>query len=88
MPGATPVNTIQNSPRHRSGTPQSHLQAALKNTYSLLVTGYMLLWTGQKFEDLGADYFDHLDRERLTKRLVKRLEKLGHKVVLQPDASS
>jgi len=35
------------------------------------------------FEDLSEDYFEHLDRDRLTKRLVKRLERLGHKVTLQ-----
>ena len=35
---------------------------------------------------LGEDYFDRLDRERLTKRLVKRLEKLGHQVSIQPAA--
>jgi hypothetical protein len=51
-----------------------------------LVTGYLLLWTGRRFEDLGADYFDGIDRERITKRLVQRLEKLGHKVALKPAA--
>jgi hypothetical protein len=35
------------------------------------------------FKDLSEDYFEHLDRDRLTKRLVKRLERLGHKVTLQ-----
>ena len=54
--------------------------------HALLVTGYMLLWTGRKFEDLGADYIERIDRERLTTRLVKRLERLGHKVALQPAA--
>jgi hypothetical protein len=54
--------------------------------HALLETGYTLLRTGREFEDLGADYFDRLDREHLTKRLVKRLERLGHKVTLQPAA--
>ena len=61
-------------------------RAIVAVAHTLLVTGYVLLWTGSKFEDLGADYFDRLDRERLTKRLVKRLERLGHKVLLQPAA--
>src|SRR4051812_1262930 len=46
-------------------------RAIMAVAHSLLVTGYMLLYTGQEFKDLGADYFDRLDRERLTKRLVK-----------------
>jgi transposase len=73
---------------HRLASRKGKKRAIVAIAHSLLVTGYTLLWTGQKFEDLGADYFDRLDRERLTKRLLKRLEKLGHKVVLQPDASS
>ena len=35
------------------------------------------------YEDLGADYFDRLDREHLTKLLVKRLERLRHMANLQ-----
>jgi len=54
--------------------------------HALLETGYALLRTGRTYADLGADYFDRLDREHLTKRLVKRLEHLGHKVTLQPAA--
>src|SRR5262249_21502003 len=48
--------------------------------HALLTTGYLLLWTGNKFADLGEDYFDRLGRDRLTRRLVKRLERLGHRV--------
>jgi hypothetical protein len=32
----------------------------------------------------GPDYFDQLDTERLTRALVRRLERLGHQVTLQP----
>jgi transposase len=62
-------------------------RAIVAVAHALLVTGYLLLWTGKKFEDLGADYFDRLNRERLTKRLVKRLEQLGHRVSLEPAAA-
>ena len=31
-----------------------------------------------------VDYFDRLDTERLTRSLVKRLERLGHRVSLHP----
>jgi transposase len=71
---------------HRLAAHKGKKRAIVAVAHSLLVTGYMLIWTKQKFQDLGADYFDRLDRERLTKRLVKRLEKLGHKVSLQPTA--
>jgi transposase len=61
-------------------------RAVVAVAHALLVTGYILVATGRKYEDLGADYFDRLDRERLTQRLVKRLERLGHKVALQTAA--
>jgi transposase len=61
-------------------------RAIVAVAHALLVTGYILLWTGSTFEDLGEDYFERLDRERLIKRLVKRLEKLGQDVILQPAA--
>ncbi len=34
--------------------------------------------------ELGANYFDTLDRERLRKHTVKRLEALGYEVTLTP----
>jgi len=69
---------------HRLAARKGKKRAIVAVAHALLVTGYMLLWTGRKFQDLGEDYFDRLDQERLTKRLVKRLERLGHKVSLQP----
>jgi transposase len=71
---------------HRLAARKGKKRAIVAVAHSLLSTGYMLLWTGRRFSDLGEDYFDRLDRERLTKRLVKRLEKLGHQVSIQPAA--
>jgi transposase len=71
---------------HRLAARKGKKRAIMAVAHALLSTGYILLWTGRKFSDLGEDYFDRLDRERLTKRLVKRLESLGHQVSLQPAA--
>ncbi len=35
------------------------------------------------YRELGADYYDRLQPERLTRHLVRRLEQLGHKVTLE-----
>jgi transposase len=35
------------------------------------------------YHELGTDYFDRMRKADLTKALVRRLEKLGHKVVIQ-----
>lgn len=57
---------------------------ALAN-HALQVSWY-LLTHHRSYVDLGGDYFEKLDRERLQASLVRRLEKLGHKVILQPAA--
>jgi transposase len=52
--------------------------------HTLLVIIYHVLKKGTTYKELGADYLDRLGSERLTRQLVKRLERLGHKVVLDP----
>jgi transposase len=42
-----------------------------------------MLTTGELYNDLGADYFQRRDPERLARRLVAQLESLGHKVTLE-----
>jgi hypothetical protein len=36
------------------------------------------------YEDLGADYFDHLDKQCLANQSIKRLEALGFRVTVEP----
>ena len=52
--------------------------------HSLLGIIYQVLKEGKPFRELGEDYFDRLQAERMTRRLVHRLERLGHKVTLEP----
>jgi transposase len=52
--------------------------------HSILVIVYHLLKDGTRYRDLGGDFFDRLEPERLTRYYVKRLQKLGHKVILEP----
>jgi transposase len=51
--------------------------------HTILVMVYHILNRGTTYTELGADYLDRLEPERLTRQLVKRLEKLGHKVTLE-----
>jgi transposase len=52
--------------------------------HSLLVILYDMLKAGTSYADLGCDFFDRLEPERLTRYYVKRLEHLGHRVTLEP----
>jgi transposase len=59
-------------------------RALIAVAHSLLVTVYSFTVAGQPYQDLGLDYFNHLNHRHLTNTLVKRLEKLGHRVILEP----
>ena len=52
--------------------------------HKLLLIAYALLQRGCTYQDLGGDYFDRLRADALVHSLVRRLERLGHSVVLQP----
>jgi transposase len=52
--------------------------------HTLLVIIYHLLKDGSTYQELGGDFLERLEPERLTRQLVRRLEKLGHQVTLKP----
>ena len=52
--------------------------------HTILVIAYHLLKNGTTYQEPGGDFFERLDPERLTRGLVRRLEKLGHEVTLKP----
>ena len=52
--------------------------------HTLLVVIYHVLKRGTTYAELGPDFLDRLEPERLTRQLVKRLQSLGHKVTLEP----
>ncbi len=50
--------------------------------HTMLVMAYHMLRDEVDYKELGHDYLDKLQPQRLTAYLVKRLESLGHKVTL------
>jgi len=58
-------------------------RALVALAHTILVIVYHVLREGTTYRELGSQYFDHLESERLTRSLVRRLERLGHKVTLQ-----
>jgi transposase len=56
--------------------------------HALLVIIWHVLATGQPYDELGEDYFTRrADPERETRRLIAKLEALGHAVTLEPAAA-
>lgn len=58
-------------------------KAIITVAHAILVIIWHILSTGKPYEELGPDYFDRrADPERETRRLIARLEALGHTVSL------
>ena len=63
-------------------------RAAVAVGHSILVIIYHLLRDRTPYQDLGGNYFDEHDRQMVQKHLVRRLERLGYQVELQPRAQT
>jgi transposase len=62
-------------------------RAAVAVAHSILIIAYHILRDATQYQDLGADYFHQHDKTCLERSLVKRLEQLGNRVVLEPLAA-
>jgi len=62
------------------------MKAILAIAASILTAAYHMLREGTAYKDLKADYFDHRDRAKIVKRLVRRLNDLGLQVEVKATA--
>lgn len=69
---------------HRIAARRGKKRAIMAVAHSILVIIYHMLKTGSSYADLGGNYFDELSRESAKKRAVRRLQRLGYQVTLQP----
>jgi transposase len=64
---------------------RGHKKAIVAVAHSILVIAWHLLTRNQPYTDLGADYFlERQTSEAYRNRLVRQLERMGHKVTLEP----
>jgi transposase len=63
-------------------------RALIAVAHSLLVIAYHVLTRHEPYRDLGPNYFDERDTQAVTRRAVRRLEKLGFTVTLAPAADA
>lgn len=56
--------------------------------HSILVIAYHILKRHAGYEELGGDYFERQSTEHLQRRLIRRLERLGLKGVVEPMAQA
>jgi len=63
---------------------RGHKRAVVAVAHKLLVAIYHVLANDTHYRELGADYLERLEPERLKHNLVCRLERLGYQVHLEP----
>jgi transposase len=59
-------------------------KAIVALAHRILTIAFCMLRDGLPYREAGGDYFDQLNPDATRKRLVRRLQRLGHNVVLQP----
>ena len=58
-------------------------RAAMAVAHSIAVILHHIIKNKQPFADLGHDYFERRDRNAMTRRAVRQLQRLGHDVTLK-----
>jgi hypothetical protein len=76
----TIIHNYQVCTRTRCG----HKRAIVAVAHKILVAIYHMLSSDTPYRELGADYLERLEPERLKLNLVRRLERLGFHVNLEP----
>jgi transposase len=61
-------------------------KATIAVAHSILFAAWHMLSNGETYNDLGRDYLTRRDTEAETRRLLSRLETLGHSVTINPAA--
>ena len=77
-------NTSLSAQYHRLAARRGKKKAMVAVGHIILVIIYQMLQQQKSYEELGGTYFDERERRDTEKRLVRRLEKLGYQVQLQP----
>lgn len=80
-------NTYLSAQYHRLAARRGAKRAIVAVAHTILVIIYNLLKHKTTYQDLGPNYFDQRNHERVKHRALRRLETLGYKVTLEPQAA-
>ena len=61
-------------------------RALIALAHAILIIVYMMLKTSKSYHELGGDYLEQINKEQLQNYLVRRLQRLGLTVSVQPAA--
>lgn len=69
---------------HRMSSRRGAKRAVVAVGHSILVASYHMLKDGCHYHELGENYFEKQNAERIKRQAVKRLQDMGYKVTLTP----
>jgi hypothetical protein len=61
-----------------------HKVAIVAVAHAILEIAWHLLTKATTYQELGADYLDRRDKQHTVQHYVRLLERLGHRVLLEP----
>jgi transposase len=73
---------------HRIARRRGGKKAVIAVAHAILRLVYYLLTRQETYHDLGPAYFDKREQAKVERRLVRRLEQLGHEVILKPKVAA
>jgi transposase len=77
-------NTYLSAQYHRLAAKRNKNRAIIAVAHSILVIVYFMIKTGEVYRESGGDYFERINAEGLKRHLIQKLERLGHRVILEP----
>jgi transposase len=63
-------------------------RAVMAVAHTLLIIAYTMLKTGKAYNELGGNYLEQINKDQLQRYFVKRLQRLGLKVTVEPAAEA
>jgi transposase len=85
--GARTRGSYFNALYKRLSTRRGPKRAVVAVAHSMIKSIYHVLLKHEAYHDLGANHFDEINHQKVVKRSVRRLEKLGYQVLLAPRAA-
>lgn len=73
---------------HRLAARRGKKRALVAVAHSILVIIYHLLAKGTTYSELGPNFYDHLNHQRLLKYHLRRLKELGYRVTAEPETAA
>ena len=77
-------DTYLRSQFYRLAARRGKKRALVAVAHTILVIAWHVLKNGATYQELGGNYFEKRQAEALQRSLVRRLERLGNRVILNP----